>query len=281
MLGYMDSPRPMSTKYRFWGSIVGTVLGFTFGGGPVGAVLGGLAGHAYDRRREPATTTQRADYISMSSFSGTPKQTVFTGGIINLSAKLCKIDGRVNRAEIDAFKRTFQISPAQENNIGRLFDAARRSASDFEPHAFKMAQTFSTNPSVLEQVLTNLLVIAAADGQINPSEGRFLKQVAYIFHFGPDEFKRIVARAGVVMPDSDSMREQERANASEPFAILGIASTATNDDIKAAYRNLIRKHHPDRLAAEGKSADTVNTANEQMKRINIAYDTICKVRGIK
>ena len=59
------------------------------------------------------------------------------------------------------------------------------------------------------------------------------------------------------------------------------SETATAEEIKAAYRALIREHHPDKLMAQGMPPEFVATATEKMKRINVAYDTVCKMRGIK
>ena len=67
----------------------------------------------------------------------------------------------------------------------------------------------------------------------------------------------------------------------EAFAILGIAENATNEEIKIAYRTLIREHHPDKLVAQGMPPEFIANANEKMKRINVAYDNVCKMRGIK
>jgi DnaJ like chaperone protein len=188
----------------------------------------------------------------------------------------------VTRAKIDAFKRVFQVNPAQEQSIGVLFDRARKSAQGYEPYAFQLAQTFRNQPAVLEEILSGLFIIANADATgISPVEAQFLKQVAYIFNYGPEDFRRIAARSGVRLPDDDRMRENARSTASEPFAILGLSESATNEQIKTAYRDLIRKHHPDKLVAEGMPPEFVANANEKMKRINAAYDTVCKMRGIK
>ena len=79
------------------------------------------------------------------------------------------------------------------------------------------------------------------------------------------------------LPKGEAPKREE----SGPFAILGIAETATNDEIKTAYRALIRTHHPDKLIAEGVAPEFIATANEKMKRINAAYDVVCKIKGIK
>jgi DnaJ like chaperone protein len=268
-----------------WGKVIGGVLGFAIGGGPLGAVLGVAAGHAFDERKKFGVAPWPDPAERRNSFGGNARQAAFTTGVIVLGAKMAKADGRVTRAKIDAFKRSFQIKPEDEARVGRLFDNARRSAEGFEPYAFSLAQTFCSNPVVLEEILSGLFLIAAADTGISPAEAHFLKSVAFTFNFGPEDFMRIAARTGVRLPSDEQTRaagrEAARDNAGEPFAILGVHSNTSNEDIKNAYRTLIRKHHPDRLVAEGLPPEFIATANEKMKRINGAYDTICKMRGIK
>ncbi len=58
---------------------------------------------------------------------------LFAIAVVVLSAKLAKVDGPVDRAEIDAFKRQFRIPPEGVRDVGRLFDQARDSTEPFEP----------------------------------------------------------------------------------------------------------------------------------------------------
>ena len=67
----------------------------------------------------------------------------------------------------------------------------------------------------------------------------------------------------------------------DPFEILGVSSSASNDEIKSAYRRLIRENHPDTLVAKGMPQEFIDIANQRMAAINAAYDTIEKKRGIK
>lgn len=57
----------------------------------------------------------------------------------------------------------------------------------------------------------------------------------------------------------------------DPYVVLGVSSTATDDEIKTAYRNLARKYHPDNYA---EAPDLADLASEKMKEVNEAYDTI-------
>ncbi len=266
-----------------WGKFLGGALGLA-AGGPLGAVVGFLIGHVHDLHRDLGGDNPWpgvSDFFN--DFTGNVQQATFTMGVIVLGAKMAKADGRVTRAEIEAFKRVFQVAPGQEEHVGRLFDQARESAQGFEPYAFQMAQVFSR--PVLEEILGGLFIIAAADNAgLSPAEIKFLRRVAGIFNFDQRDLSRIAARAGVSMPAGSSGSGgfgAPRSAADESFAILGVVEKSTNEEIKIAYRTLIREHHPDKLVAQGMPPEFIANANEKMKRINVAYDTVCKMRGIK
>jgi DnaJ like chaperone protein len=65
----------------------------------------------------------------------------------------------------------------------------------------------------------------------------------------------------------------------DPHAVLGLAPDASLDEIRAAYRRLIRAHHPDLLAARGVPAERVALATQRVARINAARDRLLRHRG--
>ena len=239
-----------------WGKIFGGAAGFALGG-PLGAVLGALAGHAVDRissAEAPRDTEVR--------------QAAFTMAVIVLSAKMAKADGVVTRDEIDAFKSMLGVSDEDMTEIGAIFDQARRTAGGFEPYARQVAEIFGDNPAVLEELLEALFHIARADGTYHPKEKKYLQRVAAIFGFDETDFARIEA-------------EQIGPDEGDPYLILGVGRAASDDEIKGAYRKLIRENHPDGLVAQGLPQEFIDLANEKMATINAAYDRIEKERGLK
>ena len=145
-----------------WGKVVGATLGLALGGGPLGVLLGVVAGHAYDLRNEPGNPWS-AMGATAQGFAGTVEQASFTMGVVVLGAKMAKADGRVTRAEIEAFKRVFQVEASQEERIGALFDRARRSA-EMTPMLTPPTSHSTDAPMASEIVTGSALVICGQTG---------------------------------------------------------------------------------------------------------------------
>ncbi len=247
-----------------WGKVMGGAAGFALGG-PIGALVGAAAGHAYDVMR--ADAGDRRD----STAGPDPLRSVtFTIGVIVLGAKMAKADGAVSRSEVNTFKRVFHIPPEDMKAVGRIFDRAKSDAVGFEPYARQIAHLFRDRPAVLEELLEGLFRIAEADGVLHDAEIAYLRRVAEIFGISAYDFERVAsgraARRG--QPEVD------------PYTVLGVVRSASNDDIKQAYRRLLREHHPDRLIAQGMPKEFIDVATEKMATINVAYDQIKAERGL-
>ena len=247
---------------NIWGKLVGGAAGFAVGG-PIGALLGAVAGHAVDRMAVP----DDQEALSPADERAATRQIAFTIGIIVLGAKMAKADGVVSRSEIVAFKQVFKIPPEEEQNVGRIFDQARRDARGFESYARQVAGLFSRKSPVLEELIDGLFHIAKADGKVSAEELDYLREVARIFGFEAADFARI--REGHLGPDLG-----------DPYNILGVTRAMDNAAIKAAYRKLVRDTHPDKLMAKGLPPEFLAMATERLAVINAAYDRVSKERNI-
>ena len=241
-----------------WGKIIGGVAGFAIGG-PLGGIIGTAFGHAIDR----STSKHRAggEFASVQT-----RQTAFTVGVIVLSAKMAKADGKVTREEIDTFKKIFNIPSDELREVGRLFDEAKRDADGYEPYARQIADLFVHDPAVLENLLGGLFQIALADGVIHRDELNFLKNVSREFRFNDNTFERIRA-------------VYDGAEQVNPYEVLGGRRDSTEQEVKQAYRKLIKEHHPDTLIAQGMPQEFVDMANKKVAQINAAYEKIENYRA--
>jgi len=238
-----------------WGKIIGVAGGFALGG-PLGALIGGFAGHAIDKMRGGGGAGD----------DDATRQVAFTIGVIALGAKMAKADGTVTRDEVDAFREVFQIPPSEVQNVARIFDLAKKDVVGFDAYAHQLAGMFRDNPAVLEDLLDGLFHIAKADNVYHPAEDQFLHEVAAIFGFSENEFARI--KEGHVGADK-----------SDPYVILGVPREIPDADLKSHYRKLIREHHPDTLIAQGVPQEFIDVANDKLAAINDAFDRIEQERG--
>ncbi|MEC9345804.1 MAG: TerB family tellurite resistance protein [Pseudomonadota bacterium] len=246
-----------------WGKLIGGGIGFALGG-PLGALIGGIAGHAVDRIR--AEDEDDDERVADGRPAGT-RQVAFTIGVIVLGAKMAKADGHVSENEIAAFKEVFQVPPDELRNVARVFNQAKREATGFEPYAQQLAGMFRDSPEVLEDVLAGLMHIARADGVVHPAEVDFLKSVADLFGIDAQAWRRL--HATYLGPDQE-----------DPYTVLGVAPTATDQEVRKAWRDLIKANHPDRVIAQGLPEEFVALANEKLAKINAAWDRIAKERGL-
>jgi DnaJ like chaperone protein len=196
-----------------------------------------------------------------------PNDVEFTAAIVGLGAKLAKADGLVTIDEVSAFSRVFRAAPGDEAAMRRVFDIARQTVHGYESYARRIAKRYRDRPCLLEGVLDGLFQIAGADGAITGEELGYLKSVSDSFGFSDDRFRRI--KASHLGPDAD-----------DPYLVLGVPHEATFEDVRAAYRRLMRENHPDTVATT-KSAprEYEPVAHDKAAAITTAYARIRAERG--
>jgi DnaJ like chaperone protein len=259
-----------------WGKIVGGATGFAVGG-PIGAMIGAAAGHAFDRYQAEEENRRLGRPEPQSAlFYEDPAETrriAFATAVIALAAKLAKADGRVTREEIRVFRQVFQIADDEVGDVARIYNQAKVSTDGYEAYARQIAMLFQHDRYLLGELLGGLFDVARADGELNPAEIDFLRKVAAIFGFDQAAFQKIHARFAA------SVREMSGVD--DAYAVLGVSSSASDDEVRKTYYRLVREHHPDRLMAKGLPEEFVERANATLAKINVAYDKIEKERKLR
>ena len=217
------------------------------------------------------TGGQKVFDLVVSAVSGrsddTRRSVAFTAAMIALTAKMAKADGVVTPDEIVAFGQLFEMPKGEEKNVARLFNLAKQDVAGFEYYAGRIQRLFADDIQTLEDILDGLFHIAKADGVLHEAELAYLERVAEIFAITPAHFRCIKARH--VEPQG-----------SDPYAVLEVATTASDDEVKRRYRQLVAETHPDRLIARGVPAEFVRIANDRLAVINGAWAKIRAERGI-
>jgi DnaJ like chaperone protein len=196
-----------------------------------------------------------------------PERSVaFTIAVIALSAKMAKADGQVTRDEVTAFREVFSIPPEEEPNAARVFNLARQDVAGFEEYAARIARMFDSAPATLGDLMEGLFHIAIADGVYHPNEDAFLERVAEIFGLPAPQFRALRAR---FVPEA----------APDPWSVLGVTADMSMAEIRAAWRQMVRDCHPDRLQARGVPKEAVLLAEKRLKDINRAWEEINAARA--
>ncbi|MEZ6029517.1 MAG: molecular chaperone DjiA [Hyphomonadaceae bacterium] len=223
--------------------------------------LSSLARRAFEDDAAPGTE------VGAANCGPDPNDIEFTAAVVGLGAKLAKADGLVTIDEVAAFSRVFRTAPGDEPAMRRVFDIARQTVLGYESYARRIGKRYRDRPCLLEGVLDGLFQIAASDGAITGDELDYLKSVSDLFEFNDDTFRRI--KAAHMGPDAD-----------DPYLVLGVAHEATFEEIRAAYRRLMRENHPDTITgAKSAPREYEPVAHEKSAAITTAYARIRAERG--
>lgn len=235
-----------------WATMGGAGLGLAIGG-PLGALLGALAGHfLVDAEGAP--------------FGCSDRETIFTTGLVALAAKMARADGVVTRDEVAMFRRLVTAEATDWARIEALFDLAKATPHGYEAYARQLAELFGDEPLLREDVLEGLFHIATADGVVHEAEYAYLQSVATIFGLTPADFERIAAHH-VRRPD-------------DPYVVIGADRAMDDAALKRHYRRLVAEIHPDREIARGLPEDMVAIATKRLAAVNAAWDRIRAERNM-
>jgi DnaJ like chaperone protein len=201
-----------------------------------------------------------------------------------LIAAVMKVDGAVKRSELDYVKR-FLLANYGEDRGREMLKVLQQMVQRDIPIDQVCAQIkVNTDYNTRYHMVDFLFGIGAADGEFNQSEINMLRLIAQYLGISHSDYTSIFERhvghedAGYSNYSNDSGRSSTSSSYNkDPYRVLGIDSSATDDEVRKAYRKMAMKYHPDRVA--GMSEEMQRNAAEQMKEINQAYEVIKQRRA--
>ena len=247
------------------GSVAGALIGAFFGG--VGSFVGGILGHF----AEEAIRNKR--YQAQAS----KEELYFLSALSAMLAKMAKADGRISRSEIDYVRNLLLNSGFRGEKYEycvRIFRQAKDDRHSIYDYASDFAE-HSPNREIRETLYGILWDLAYADGSLSREELKILKELPAYLRISSARFNFEYRRRGGY---SGSFKSGEAQ--ADPYAVLGKKRSASNEELKAAYRDKAKKLHPDILRSQGLSEELLQKANEQMSILNEAWDSIKKERGL-
>ena len=241
--------------------ILGT-LGFVLGG-PIGSIIGVLIASLFEK--------SGLDNQTSSGTSRTSRAQRTTAGDVNVSiivliACVIKSDGRVLKSEINYVKpfllRTFGEAGAKQALL--LLKELLKQDIDAKAVAQQIGQ--HVNYSTRLELVHLLLAIANADGEIHDLELETISSISMYMSIQDADLQSILALY------------QRRKDTNWAYTALEITPSATNEEVKKAYRRMAMKFHPDKVANAGE--EIRQQATDKFRAINEAYEHIKQQRGI-
>lgn len=266
-------------------------------GGPLGALLGAAVGHNFDQSQRRTAGPE--------SVSHDHARKVFNATAFQLMGHVAKADGRVSEREIAAARAVMDhlhLNASQRQSAIDCFTEGKQSGFAVEAALETFQRACRDHPAMLQQWLELLLNIAYADGGLHPQTHARLLYIAdrlgihrlqfetlhtlfraqrWAHQAGTDGFGAGYAGAGGQSEQQAHGRRPATAvnSLSQAYAVLGLKREASPDEIKLAYRRLIKQHHPDKLASRGFSSAELARATERTREITAAYERIREARG--
>jgi DnaJ like chaperone protein len=238
-----------------FGKWIGGGLGFVMGG-PLGAVLGFLVGSMVDN-----TTVQTSRYTT--SVQGTASGD-FGMSLLVLVAAMMKADGKVVKSELDYVKQFFVRQFGQSSAREALLMLKDILKKDIPVRDVCNQISQNMDYSSRLQLLHLLFNISVADGDISASEIEVVEKMSGYLGIASSDY---VSIRNMFVPETDSS-----------YKILEIIPTATDENVKKAYRRMAMKYHPDKVSHLGE--EFRKTADEKFKKVNEAYEKIKKERNM-
>ncbi len=248
---------------------LGASLGWSFGG-PIGAILGFALGSALDGFSDGEFKEFRKQIPEGKPNPGprTRRRTKpgdFEVSLLVLAAVVIKADNNIHRRELDFVREQFRqmYGNARANRAFRLFGGIIKKEKISSRKVCMQIRQNMDHASRL-QLLHFLFGIAKADGQVSQVELEAIERMAGYLYINDRDFESIKAMF------------YNEVNAA--YKILEIQKSASDDEVKKAYRKMVKKHHPDKVRHLGE--EHLKGAEEKFRKIQEAYEQIQKERGL-
>lgn len=271
--------------------MIGKILGGLFGAmmlGPLGLVIGVLIGHVFDRG-----WAQSLWHSVHRSQGQSAAQQSFFKITFQVMGHIAKVDGVISENELEQARAIMQR--LNLNEAQRV--AAMHAFSEGKQPGFNLAAAIQELQQVcgqraLLQLFVDLQIRAATfQGNIDPAKERVITLICQRLGFVPinffnfESFFRAFGQGNFEGFQQQGQGAYGRkqgftGNLNEAYELLEIKSSASDSEVKKAYRKMMSQNHPDKLVAKGLPPEMIKLATEKTQQIKSAYEQICVARGI-
>ncbi len=292
----MMNLRQFFLTQAWWGKLIGAFLGFLIAG-PVGALVGILIGNFFDKGLTEHFTNPFWPYHIETNQD---IKAVFIEAVFSILGHVSKSDGRVSEEEIRLAKmlmHELRLNSKQKKEAIHNFNQGKKTNFNLVEMLIKLRMITRDNPELLRIFIDVQYRAAQIDGLTEnkiQSLNVILKSLGFAplydqYRFYEDFFQYRPHygnesrgyQSGNRYYHSQRKQQASESTLAQAYALLETSPASSEKEVKRAYRKMISRHHPDKLIAQGLSAEMIKKANEKTQKIQKAYEQICKSKGWK
>jgi DnaJ like chaperone protein len=256
----------------WWGKLIGGTVGFTMGG-PMGAMLGGYLGHRFVDKKIAGISFQQIEYTQAAFFTAT----------FSVMGYISKADGHVSKFEINMAQQIMDhmnLDSEQKKAAIDLFNKGKSPDFDLDAVMLQFKQVARRKTNLMQMFIEIQLHAIYADGKKDPQEQQILIHLANILGFSQHQLNHLES---MVQANLNAMSGNSTLSTAEQltqaYQLLDVAESASDHEVKKAYRRMMSQHHPDKLVSKGLPEEMMKLANEKTQQIKKSYDLIKKHRN--
>lgn len=251
---------------KFTGTLIGAAAGLFMSGSLLGAIVGGVLGNMFDSTDDvvPRRRTERGG--SSGSTDDRLREFIFISNLVALMTSVAKVDREIHPAEVKTitryFEQRFRYSGHDRSVIENLVrESARRSLN--------IRDLCSDTRRLLDyaerlMLLRMLYAVAFSDRVLKRAERERIDAISSLLQVSAEDHAHI-------------KREIGAAARPDHYSFLELRPSATDEEVKSKYREMVKKYHPDRVAHLGK--EFTDLATKKFNRIQEAYKYIARERS--
>jgi len=265
------------------GKLVGALLGYLLTRRPIGVLIGFVLGHFFDLQMQRRQDGPRADAALVRA--------TFFRAAFGVMGHVAKADGRVSEQDIAAARRIFgQFGLGEADTRAAMEFYTQGKGADFDLDAVlaELASVCRGRGELLGMFLEIQMRAALMGDGLHGASRAVLMRVAQALGFGAVEFAHLEAilrlqgfGAGPAGA-AGGQRQAPRPDAlTDAYEVLEIPATATDAEVKRAYRRQMNRNHPDKLVARGLPEAMLEVAKRKTQAIQAAWERIRAARGLR
>ena len=271
----------------YWGRIIGTFVGAVAGVllvSPVLKILSVAAGYFAGRQFDRGFAAHRHTFEDLGPASSRISEE-YVRALFTCMGHVAKADGRVSEEEIRAARlvmHRLNLSPAQVRKAIHWFDEGKQAGFPLVQTVRELRRVHARRADQRTLFVRLLLEVVLAGSRLRARERTLIWTICTELEIGRVELAQLEA---MILAQKGFRRSPagtaDTARLRRAYTVLGIDESSTNDEIKRAYRRLMNRNHPDKIAGNNPDEAAIANAERRTREIRGAYEMLKARRSIR